>query len=314
MIRQPLVSVVIPTHNRKKKLIRLINSLLIGSYKNVELIIVDDASSDGTYESILSQYKKNNKVKIFRNRTNIQTAGSKNKGISHARGEYLYFIDDDDVATKNLIKNLVETFNKDKTIGEVGPVIYFLNDKKRIIWSKSERNMWSSRVIASNKLFNADTWNTDDVPNTFMVKSSIVKENKILFNAKLGILFEESDFAYKIRKAGYSIKVKKAAKVYHDVVLTKNDIAGLLHTFLFPKRSYYLARNRFIFQADYATRLQLFLFLFFWNFLFTLFYIYHILSYSTELKNSFFRKIELLYYYIVGLFEGYIYAIPKLLV
>src|SRR3989344_2454697 len=129
----PPVSIVIPTYNRKKSAERLIKSLINGSYKNLEIIVIDDASLDNTSDYLNSKFKGSKKVKIFRNNKNLFAAASKNEGQKRAEGEFIMFIDDDNVVDKNMISVLVKVLIDDSNIGEVAPINYNYNDKKKIL-------------------------------------------------------------------------------------------------------------------------------------------------------------------------------------
>lgn len=98
MIEGPLVSVVIPTYNRKHVLARCIDSVLAQTYRNFEIVIVDDCSSDGTMEFIESEYGAMEDVNIVyvRNDENQGAGASRNIGVSYANGDYIAFHDSDD--------------------------------------------------------------------------------------------------------------------------------------------------------------------------------------------------------------------------
>ncbi len=89
----PIVSVVIPTYNRKKIISRAIESVLNQTYKNYEIIIVDDGSSDGTAEYIKELY--NNKINLIPQK-NQGASSARNTGVAHAKGKYIAFLDSDD--------------------------------------------------------------------------------------------------------------------------------------------------------------------------------------------------------------------------
>ncbi|MDD5634411.1 MAG: glycosyltransferase family 2 protein [Candidatus Omnitrophica bacterium] len=90
----PLVSVVMPTYNRAGTIERAVKSVLLQTYKNCELIIVDDGSKDDT-ENIVARFKSE-KVKYFKNDRNRGVVYTRNFGIKEARGEYVAFLDSDD--------------------------------------------------------------------------------------------------------------------------------------------------------------------------------------------------------------------------
>jgi glycosyltransferase involved in cell wall biosynthesis len=91
---QPLVSVVLPTHNRAALLARAIDSVLAQTHAALELIVVDDASSDGTRETVLSVNDK--RVRYLRHAHNRGGSAARNTGVRAATGEYVAFLDDDD--------------------------------------------------------------------------------------------------------------------------------------------------------------------------------------------------------------------------
>lgn len=97
MKSESLVSVIIPTHNRKDYVAKAINSVLAQTYKNVEIIIIDDGSSDGTYDFILEGYKKYPSIIILKNDKNLGFVKTLKRGIDIAKGKYIARLDDDDL-------------------------------------------------------------------------------------------------------------------------------------------------------------------------------------------------------------------------
>lgn len=95
MSEHPYVSIIIPTYNRAELLKRAIKSVQNQTYKNWELIIVDDASSDAT-ESIVKEIE-DNRIRYVRNEINLGAAASRNKGVSLAVNNLIAFQDSDDV-------------------------------------------------------------------------------------------------------------------------------------------------------------------------------------------------------------------------
>lgn len=90
----PLVSIIIPTYNAEKYIKDTINSALSQTYKNIEVIIVDDGSTDGTLKLINSFQSE--KVKIFTQK-NKGASVARNNGIKHSNGKYIQFLDADDL-------------------------------------------------------------------------------------------------------------------------------------------------------------------------------------------------------------------------
>lgn len=91
----PLISVIIPCYNRADVVEKAINSALAQTYQNLEIIIVDDASTDNL-AGILKIFTGNERIRVIRNTTNQGAGESRNVGVQAARGEYIAFLDSDD--------------------------------------------------------------------------------------------------------------------------------------------------------------------------------------------------------------------------
>lgn len=90
------LSVVVPVFNTEKYLKRCLDSIVSQSFKDMEIIIVDDCSAGNCYE-IFEEYQKNNKnIKYVKNEENVGSAWSRLNGLSYAKGEYIHFVDSDD--------------------------------------------------------------------------------------------------------------------------------------------------------------------------------------------------------------------------
>ena len=91
---EPLVSILVPTHNRKWLLPRTLNSLTTQSYKNIEIVLVNDAGED--VQDIVNQFN-DPRIKYYQNPINIGLAGSRNVAIKESTGDYICLLDDDDI-------------------------------------------------------------------------------------------------------------------------------------------------------------------------------------------------------------------------
>jgi glycosyltransferase involved in cell wall biosynthesis len=105
------VSVIIPVYNGKNYIKQSINSALNQTFKDVEVIVIDDFSNDGTYEYVLNEFGNVGKVKIFRNEKNMERSYSRNFGFNVSSGEYIFFLDYDDEWKANYIEETLENFN-----------------------------------------------------------------------------------------------------------------------------------------------------------------------------------------------------------
>ena len=116
-----LVSIIIPTFNSAKFLSQTIESALNQTYKNTEIIIVDDNSTDKTVEIIKNYQNKNSKIKFYKIKNYKKTgsgSGSKprNFGIKKSKGKYIAFLDSDDLWEKNKLQRQVETITPNTDI------------------------------------------------------------------------------------------------------------------------------------------------------------------------------------------------------
>lgn len=93
---RPIVSIVIPTHNRSNLVTRAVHSALNQSFKDLEVIVVDDASKDNTPALIKIIADGDHRVHYIRNENPCGGGGARNIGIQNARGRYVAFLDDDD--------------------------------------------------------------------------------------------------------------------------------------------------------------------------------------------------------------------------
>lgn len=130
------VSVIIPMYNSSNTIIDSINSILNQSYKNYEIIIIDDGSKDDSYEIVKEFINKNNLMNIIKllKQENKGPSEARNNGIKNSNGEYIAFLDSDDVWKKDKLKKQVKLMNEYHEVALVGCNINNeLNNKNRYI-------------------------------------------------------------------------------------------------------------------------------------------------------------------------------------
>jgi glycosyltransferase involved in cell wall biosynthesis len=129
----PLVSIVFTSYNHKEYLKQALDSLINQTYQNIEIIIVDDCSTDGSQE-ILKQYEKYKHIVL---KLNNQNSGSyvkaSNYGASFAKGEYLIFAQCDDYAVTEQIKILSDILNQYPTVGVVYSKSILVNEQGKVL-------------------------------------------------------------------------------------------------------------------------------------------------------------------------------------
>ena len=105
-----LVSIIIPTYNTKLYIDRCLQSIINQSNKNIEIIVIDDGSTDQTADYIINQYPT---IAVYK-QTNKGVSSARNYGIDVAKGEYVLFVDSDDWIDLNVVELLLEGIQKGK--------------------------------------------------------------------------------------------------------------------------------------------------------------------------------------------------------
>ena len=107
-----MVSIIIPCYNAEKTIKRCLESVISQTYKNIEIVIINDGSIDKT-DSIIKKYINDNRIKYY-NRSNHGIGKTRNFGIKEATGEYITFLDSDDYLPNDAIDNLYKLAQKNK--------------------------------------------------------------------------------------------------------------------------------------------------------------------------------------------------------
>lgn len=132
----PLVSFLVPTYNRMDLLQKCIESILSQTYKNTEIIVIDDASTDGTERLINVEFE--NKVKYYKNDTKHGVAYSRNLGLNHAYGKYIGLLDSDDLLSEpNSVEIAVKILESDPKISMFASDVYCIDIKGNKIGEKT---------------------------------------------------------------------------------------------------------------------------------------------------------------------------------
>ncbi len=115
----PRLSVVLPTRNRKVDLLRAARSVLSQTFRDLELVVVDEGSSDDTPDVLVRLREEDPRVRFVRNDIAVGLPGARNCGIDAARGDLVAFCDDDDAWLPDAAQYLVEVFDRDPAVGAV---------------------------------------------------------------------------------------------------------------------------------------------------------------------------------------------------
>ena len=225
-----MISIIVPVYNTGKYLKECLDSLLAQTYSDIEIIIVDDGSTDDSYLVCKEYEKKDHRIKTY-HKENSGVSATRNYGIDHANGEYISFCDSDDKVVPQLYQILLDIMNDNDVDRVVGGYMYFYDDghtlysKPRVQDGRYEADVILSRMIddgtLSGFLFSG--------VNNSLFRKSIINECCIRFDS--GIRYNEDSLfslEYMIHsKAVYSLQ-SHATYFYrqHDTSSTKKRSVG----------------------------------------------------------------------------------------
>ncbi|WP_298064936.1 glycosyltransferase family 2 protein [uncultured Cetobacterium sp.] len=132
MSNSKLVSVIIPTYNVQDFIEQAVGSIINQTYKNIEIIIVDDCSSDKTFEKLKKLAKQDSRIKLLRNDVNLKICKTLNKALKESKGEYIVRMDGDDISDKDRIEKQIEYLEKNQEIALVGNSVKNIDRKNNI--------------------------------------------------------------------------------------------------------------------------------------------------------------------------------------
>lgn len=259
----PLVSIVVPSYNRREQVERLLASVFDSEYprSKLEVIVVDDGS-DEEYAGVESDYEA---VRLIQNEQERYLAEARNVGAREATGEYLFFVDDDNVLGNDTISLLVEHLEQHPTVGVAGPVMYYFDQPDTVWCAGIERNYWTSITTFLDRGKSKDELSdeprrSEDFPNAFMVRRELFERCGGFDSDRFPIHYDEADFCQRVREEGFDITCVPKAEIWHDIVPPDEDLRRSFH--LQSKfRAFYAARNRVIYHVRHNSGLQLVSFL-----------------------------------------------------
>lgn len=168
-----IVSVIIPTYNRKNFIIQAIESVINQTYKNLEIIVIDDGSSDNTKET-LKDYILNNKIKYFY-KENSGVSNTRNYGIEKSTGSFLAFLDSDDFWKHDKIEKQINLFKSNDKLGLVHTCYTTLLDNQEITKHPDNPNYYQGKVFEKMIQFNMVA------TSTVVIKKECIEKSGLFF-------------------------------------------------------------------------------------------------------------------------------------
>lgn len=239
-----LVSLIICTYNRKEDLRVLLDSAKRLTYSPLEIIVVDNNSTDGT-EELVARYA----VRYVRE-TRQGVSYARSRGIDESRGEYIAFVDDDEIITSpDLIEQLRQGFELDERIGAVGGLIVpkctdaAENSLTEMFLKFNGQDLGKTQILSDDKLL---------ISGNIMYKKEAIGAQR--FNPVLGrkgkLLLgrEEIDFNKRLKAKGYKFAYVHGASVEHILPGKRFTVAALANLHFCEGLSEYLENEKVLFR------------------------------------------------------------------
>lgn len=209
------ISVIIPAYNVEKHIERCLQSVINQTLKDIEIIIINDGSTDNTLENIKKVIDENDKrIKII-SRINKGVSYSRNEGIELATGEYIAFLDADDWIEANFCEDVYLKLKQ--TNSDIITCDYYINESQIVKRPEFE--------IINNKEYLKEILNGNIMPSVALkvIKRNILIQNNIKFNEKIKI---GEDLLFSFDLSFLHIKVTNIKKPYYHYMIRENSASN----------------------------------------------------------------------------------------
>ncbi|HWA07628.1 MAG TPA: glycosyltransferase [Ignavibacteria bacterium] len=257
------ISVIIVNYNVKELLEQCINSIFSASTKlDVEVIIVDNNSFDGSVQYIKEKFPGNPRLKIIESPVNMGFAKANNLGAREAEGEYLLILNPDTILQEDTLDKSLEFYKSVKDIGALTCKLILPNGKLDLACRRSfptpsvavYRILGLSRIFPKSKLFGKynltyldenETYEVDAIVGAYMLIKKDVYEKVKGFDEDYFMYGEDLDLCFRIKKAGYRIfYYPKTSIIHYKGESTKKSSISYVNNFygamqVFVKKNLY---------------------------------------------------------------------------
>lgn len=210
---EKLVSVIIPAYNIEDYIGRCLDSIISQTYKNLEIIVVDDGSRDRTGEILDNYAKKDRRIKVI-HKENGGVSSARNKGIEVAEGDYIGFIDGDDLIEPEMYKTLVDLLEEENAdIAHCGyqmvfpdRIDYYHNTGKKKIQTTEEglKDLLSGEMIEPglvNKLYKKELIKNCRLDETVKINEDLLMNYQLFKLSQKSVYYDITPYSYMIRSS-----------------------------------------------------------------------------------------------------------------
>lgn len=221
-----LVSIVVVNYNGRDLLKLVLDSVNKIKYKNLEIIVVDNNSNDGSIDFIKKNYPK---VKIVKNNENLGYSGI-NSAMLYCKGKYILFLNNDIEIDKNCVRELLNVIEKDEKIGMVAPrLVNYYNKKFK------SGGTWVSRAFYNGHIHGDGTVKEIPYLGVGLIRKKLVDKFGYLFDKDYFIYAEDLDLGLRLRLLGYNVVFVPEAVLYHMHAVTTKKSKNYKMTFLLER-------------------------------------------------------------------------------
>lgn len=243
----PLISVIVPVYNAAQYLEGMIDSIISQSFSDLELMLLDDGSSDGSAEICDKYAEKDRRIEVI-HKENEGISATRNLGIERAKGKYLCFCDHDDFLMTDALKNLYEAIENTKAdmIHGATPVRYSAKCKKEVPLSVSKIDFDSAEEDIFDRY--AEVFTLCQTIWGALYRTEYIIRNNIEFPLKYTSGGEDAVFFFRILQTGARIKCISQEVYIHILrdgqsASSRYSLNFLLYHFEFSEEEYtYLSR------------------------------------------------------------------------
>ena len=216
---QPLISIIIPAFNAQISIERAVTSVLNQTYQSIELIVINDCSSDNTPDLLEGFLRKTNRITVIENRTNKGVAAARNQGIDAATGDWIAFLDADDYFHQSYLEKVHSFFeHQDFVCTSYVEIGAGNHEKQKNHQMSTNTDLYDETLLDYMELYYLTPYqNTAFVHcwNKFFLKN-LIEKHALRFNENLNQL-EDVDFVFRYLFHADKRKYVNESGVFHHV-------------------------------------------------------------------------------------------------
>ena len=217
----PRTSIVILNYNSGESLGKCLSSVLATEYRDFEVILVDNSSTDGSLDQVKFHFANEPRLKIVQNPRNLGASTGRNIGSKHASGKYLAFLDSDTQVDRNWLKEAVSLMEQHPSVATVQCKLVLMSNPSRLDYIGdfiSQFGFLVQRVPlgALDGEISRRTTLIFGVKSAGMVANKRVLENIGVFDEDYYIYMEETDLCWRVWLNGSQVAYSPSSIVYHD--------------------------------------------------------------------------------------------------